>query len=359
MFVIHIGPRKTATTYLQSNFYRNSKQLLAKGWLYPVVSLRAQNAHHQVVSSKDEVLAGEGALFRRLKRASDDALKKNANLLISSEGFRKWTAKDFVKLGKVLGQPDVMIAYTLRDPFTMLMSVWGETVKNGRTRSFPDYAAKQLKDPAKSEPLNPLAELGPILDHPKLRLAVLDYEAVRAANQDIYTAFCRDILGLDGMQPSRDKPKNFSFPIELTDYLRALSEKVGHDPKKSDIMFSRLFTACHSQEDIGRIVATMKAQGADFQETVTLDRGAAWYAGLEVDLVARLGPRLHPLPADGRLFGREVIAARTYDMNRLAKQPEIARLLMDSANRLKAGRVPWTKSSVMRTWRHIQRTLGF
>ena len=359
MFVIHIGPRKTATTYLQSNFYRNRKQLLAKGWLYPVVSLRAQNAHHQVVSSRDEVLAAEGALFKRLRRASDDALKKNANLLISSEGFRKWSAKDFVKLGKVLGQADVMIAYTLRDPFTMLMSVWGETVKNGRTRSFPDYAARQLKDPQKSEPLNPLAELSPILDHPKLRLAVLDYEAVRASGQDVYTAFCRDILGLEGMQPSRDKPKNFSFPIELTDYLRVLSEKVGHDPKKSDMMFSRLFTACHKPDDVARIVAAMKTAGADFRETTKLDRSASWHLELQADLIARLGPRLHPLPVDGRLFGSGAIEAKTYAMDRLAEQPEIAKLLEDSAGRLKAGRVPWTKSPVMRTWRYIQRTLGF
>ena len=74
MFVIYIGPRKTATTYLQSNFYRNRKALEARGWHYPIIALRAQNAHHQVVSSRDEVLAGEGALFKRLKRASDKAL---------------------------------------------------------------------------------------------------------------------------------------------------------------------------------------------------------------------------------------------------------------------------------------------
>lgn len=359
MFVIHIGPRKTATTYLQSNFYRNRKPLLQKGWLYPVVSLRAQNAHHQVVSSKDEVLAGEGALFKRLKRASDTALARNANLLISSEGFRKWGPKDFVRLGKALGQSDIMIAYTLRDPFTMLVSLWGETVKNGRTHSFPDYAARQLRDPAKSEALNPFRELEPILDHPKLRLAVLDYEAVRAAGEDIYTAFCRHMLGLDGMQPSRNKPKNFSFPVEITDYLRALSARVGHEPKKSDVMFSRLFAACHRPADIDRIVAAMKTVGPEFRETTTLDRSAGWYAGLEADLVARLGPRLHPLPAGGRLFGREAAGVTTYDMDRLAAQSEIGNLLEDSANRLKAGRVPWARSPVMRAWRHVQRTLGF
>lgn len=359
MFVIHIGPRKTATTYLQSNFYRNKKELLAKGWLYPTVALRAQNAHHGVVSSKSEVLAGEGAIFKRLKRASDDALKKNANLLISSEGFRKWTAKELVKLGRVLGQNEITIAYTLRDPFTLLMSVWSETVKNGRTRSFPDYAAKQLENRAKSEALNPLDELGPILDHPKLRLKVLDYEAIRARNEDIYTAFCRDILGLQGMVPARDKAKNFAFPTELTDYMRALSEKTQFDPKTNDVMFARLFTACHKPEDVDRIVAAIKASGPEFRETITLDRSVDWYAALEAELIAHVGPFIHPAPVDGRLFGREAMVVKTCDMTRLAAEPEIGNLLEQSANRLKAGRVPWTKTSVMRGWRYIQRTLGF
>lgn len=359
MFVIHVGPRKTATTYLQSNFYRNRKALLSKGWLYPVVALRAQNAHHQVVSSKDEMLASEGALFKRLKRASDDALKKNANLLISSEGFRKWTARDLVKLGKVLGQDDIMVAYVLRDPFPLMVSVWSETVKNGRTRSFPDYAQRQLKERDKSEALNPFDELGPILDHPKLRLCVLDYQAVGARGEDLYTAFCRHVLGVEGMQPSRAKPKNSSSPLELTDYLRALSEKIAHDPKKSDVMFFRLFTACHRQEDIDRIVAIMRAAGAEFRTTTRLDRGVDWYVGLESDLIARLGPRIHPAPAGGHLFVRGPMDVVTYDMDRLVAHPEIAGLLDDSANRMKAGRVPWTKTSVMRTWRWIQRSLGF
>jgi hypothetical protein len=41
MLVVHIGPRKTATTYLQRNFYLRRAELLAKGWLYPVLSAAA------------------------------------------------------------------------------------------------------------------------------------------------------------------------------------------------------------------------------------------------------------------------------------------------------------------------------
>ena len=358
MLVIHIGPRKTATTYLQANFYRNRKELLAKGWLYPIVALRAQNAHHQVVSSRDAVLAGEGALFKRLKRAADEAARKGVNMLLSSEGFRKWAPKDFVKLGKLLGQDEVMIAYTLRDPMTMLVSLWGETVKNGRTASLPKYAAKQLREPSKSEALNPLRELEPILNHSKLRLAVLDYEAVRRENGDIYTAFCRHVLGLEGMLPSREKPANFSFPIELSDYIRKLSEHVGHEPKKSDIMFSRLFTACHSAAEIDAIVNTIREKGVDARETLRLDRDAEWYRAIEADVIAKLGRRLHPLPEGGRLFtggAREIVS---YDMDRLAENPAIRALLDASAEKLKSGRVPWSRTRLMRIWRYIQRFLG-
>ena len=252
-----------------------------------------------------------------------------------------------------------MIAYTLRDPFTLMTSIWGEAVKNGRTRPFPDHAARQLKDPARSESLNPLKELEPILDHPKLRLSVLDYDATRRSGDDIYTAFCRDILGVDGMRPALDKSKNLSLPIEITDYLRALAEKIDFDPKASHVMYSRLFTACHDQADIDRIVAAMQAAGPDYRRTVSLDRNAGWYATLEADLVARLGPRIHPMPVEGKLFGRDPLDVVTYDMERLATRPEIGNLLDQSAGKMKAGRVPWTKTRFWRAWRYVQRTLGF
>lgn len=359
MLIIHIGPRKTATTYLQSNFYRNRKELLEKGWLYPVVSQSAQNAHHGVVSSKDDVLAEKGALFKRLKRAAVQASRANANMLISSEGFRKWKAKDFAKLGKVLDQDDVLVVYTLRDPLALLVSVWGETVKNGRGMGFSGYAERHLADPLKSDVLNALLELQPILDHPRLRLAVLNFEEVRRNNEDIYTAFGKHILGLDGLAPSREKPANFSFPIEISDYLRHLAKVTGYDPKKSEMLFSRLFLACHSTDDMERIIVAIREAGRDERQVVRLDRAAEWYGALEADIVAKLGPRLHPLPAGGQIFPRGATEIVSHDMEQLAKHPEIEKLLGESVNKLKAGRVPWTKTRFMRTWRYIQRTLGF
>jgi hypothetical protein len=359
MLVIHIGPRKTATTYLQSNFYRNRKELLEKGWLYPVVSQSGQNAHHGVVSSRDDVLAGKGAMFKRLKRAATQAANANVNMLISSEGFRKWKAKDFAKLGKVLDQDDVLIVYTLRDPLALLVSVWGETVKNGRGAPLSRYAERHLADPLNSDVLNAMIELQPILDHPRLRLAVLNFEAIRRGSEDIYTAFGKHILGLNGLAPTREKPANFSFPIEVSDYLRHLAKITDYDPKKSEMLFSRLFLACHSTADIEKITMAVREAGQDARQIVHLDRDAEWYGSLEADLIARLGPRLHPMPVDGKIFPRGATEIVSHDMEALAQHPEIAKLLGESVNKMKAGRLPWTKSRIMRTWRYIQRTLGF
>ena len=77
------------------------------------------------------------------------------------------------------------------------------------------------------------------------------------------------------------------------------------------------------------------------------------------DLIAKLGSRLTPVPADGKIFPHGVTEIVSHDMEQLARHPEIEKLLGESVNKLKAGRVPWTKSRVMRTWRYIQRTLGF
>jgi hypothetical protein len=45
-------------------------------------------------------------------------------------------------------------------------------------------------------------------------------------------------------------------------------------------------------------------------------------------------------------------------MERLAETPEIRTLLERSAKKLKSGRVPWSRTPLMRAWRYIQRSLG-
>ena len=355
MLVIHIGPRKTATTYLQSNFYRSRKELLAKGWLYPVLSLKARNAHHGVVSGLAGIRKGEGALVRSIAKAGRVARKRGANILISSESFRRWSAEDFVTLGERFGQSEVVIVYALRDPADLLLSVWGETVKNGRAASLKHYVRKHLSDPEGSAVLNCLNELGPITDHPKLSLKVINFEALRKSGEDVFTAFCREILGLPDSKPAEERLRNPSFSPEINDFLRLIAKQTDYDPKGSELLFSRRFSRTHDAAEQARITETISRLGAGMREDVVIDRDASWYAGLEAKVYARLGSVIVPQPAQPELFKRGTVRSYSYDIDALAAVPEIASLVETSIARMKTSRQRFGRTPVAAAWRYVRR----
>ena len=355
MLVIHIGPRKTASTYLQSNFYRNRKELLRKGWLYPVLSLRVRNAHHGIVQSLKEVRKGEGAVVRGMAKAGRLAASKGANILISSENFRKWKASEIALLGKCFGQQDVLVVYTLRDPLDLLVSGWGENVKMGRTASLEAYARKHLSAPHESPILDCLVPLEPILAEPGLRLKVLNFEDIKRRKADIYQEFGRHILGLDDLKPDYVKPRNQSFPVEINDFLRLLARRIDYNNKDSDLLLSRQFGRTHSQAEIDAIAATIKRVGGDAAKMVRFSRDDAWFREQEVRVIERLGPMLVPAPSDGRLFSEGVVESLSYDIDRLAAHPEIASLLDRAVLRLKKARRRFARNPVVAAWRYVQR----
>jgi len=357
MLVVHIGPRKTATTYLQQNFYLNRAELLARGWLYPVLSVNAQNAHHEVVSSLALLRAGRGRLVASMARAAKLAAGKSANILISSEGFRKWKPADFSVLGERLGQKDILIVYTLRDPIDMLVSVWGEAVKNGKAPSLKAYARRQLADPLKSPVLNCLFELDPIKAEPGLKLKVLDYEAIMRSGSDIYQQFGKHILGLEGLEPAKLRRSNESFSFEVEDYLRLVAREIDYDPAKAERLFSRQFLQCHTRDEIAHIDAVIRR--ADLAEDVPISRDEPWYAALQSEILQSTGPLIVPPPIEGeKLFTGRVEMARSCDMDALAKAPEIGDLLAESCKRMRAVGLPFKRGRIARAWRYLKRLVS-
>jgi hypothetical protein len=355
MLVIHIGPRKTATTYLQSNFYRNRKELLAKGWLYPVVSTGLQNAHHAVAGALGEIRSGRGQLARSIARAGKSARARNAGILISSEGFANATPEDFLMLGERFGQQEVVVVYTLRDPLDLFVSNWNETVKVGKTASLGDYAARHLANPLRSRVVNPLMRLKPILETPDLGLVVLNFEELKRTRADIYTAFGRHVLGLEDLKPAQDKPRNESFPAEINDFLRLLSRRLDYDPKEAEFLFARQFARTHTPAEIAQIAASVRRAGAGARTDIVFDRNQPWLAALEVDLLQTLGDRLVPPPTSATLFGRGVVESVSYDIDALAADPEVRDLVDRSGTRVRKARRRWGRSPIVGAWRQFRR----
>lgn len=357
MLVVHIGPRKTASTYLQQNFYLNRKELLKKGWLYPILSVNAQNAHHDLVTSIPQLRSGKGRLSRAMSKAGRLARSRGANILVSSENLSKWQAGDFRLLAERFGEKDMLIVYTLRDPIDRMVSVWGETVKTGKALSLKSYAQRHLRDPFKSRVLNPLLDLEPIRSEARLSLTVLDYEALAREGGDIYQAFGRHILGLEGLRPAKVKRSNESFPPEVLDYLRLLAREMNYDPSTAERLLSRQFLRCHQAADIEKIANAIRAAGG--AETLTFSRDEEWYATLQRNILNSVGPLIVPPPSTERsLFDGGTVTAPSHDIDRLAQMPDVANLLAVSAERMRSVSLPFKRSRIAQASRYLRRLIS-
>ena len=98
MLVLHVGPHKTATTWLQHNFYHNVQALEQAGWHYPLTGVRVRVAHHDISDNPEEILNDASAKVREIRRIVAKAAEKNLNILLSSEGFRNWKPEHLRRL---------------------------------------------------------------------------------------------------------------------------------------------------------------------------------------------------------------------------------------------------------------------
>ncbi|MCV3766384.1 hypothetical protein [Rhizobium sp. TRM95796] len=358
MLVIHVGPRKTASTYLQANFYRSRKLLWRKGWLYPVLSLKVRNAHHEIGSSVGDIRSGRGPMVEAIRKAGRRAAARDANILVSTESFFRWSPADFLALGALFGQNDIRIAYVLRDPLSLMPSLWAETVKGGATRSLSAYAERQVASPETSMAFNCLVELGPILAEPRLKLTVLDFEQIRREKIDIFTAFCAEILDIEGLRPAAPATRNERLAPEIYDYLRILSKAGGADSGPRDILYWRRFLRSHDATDMAKIAETVARLGADSRSFLRFERSAPWFSALDEQARTALDGRIAPPTSRRPLFAGEDVEAVSYDIARFENHPEIVALVEMSKRKL--GRQPfrWGRTGLAARLRAIMRRLG-
>jgi hypothetical protein len=353
MLVVHIGPRKTATTYLQRNFHNSREELLSKGWLYPALSVDALNAHHEIASSLKALKSGKGALVRSMARAGRQAADSGANILISSERFQKWNASDFAILGERFGQREIVIVYMLRDPIDLLVSNWGETVKNGHTPALKIYANRHLRAPMKSSILNCLNRLQPVIVEPGLKLIVLDLEGIKKNKLDLYTVFGNVVLGLNDLEQAKINVANKSYPSEINDYLRLLSREMKFDAMNKTRSLSRQFLRCHPRAQIDAIAKAIRA--TDLGKPLTFRRDKPWYGEVQAEILSVLGDRLQPSPQSQKLFGDASITVVAYDIDKLMKNKKVADHLAKSLTRMASVKTLPKYGRAARAWRQVKR----
>ena len=325
--VMHIGPHKTATTYMQSNFKHHADALRQRGWLYPAIGERVGSAHHDLSDQGSQFVHRKGPRYDDFRRVIDKADAEGLNVLLSSEGFRKWKPAHFQAVQEVIGERKLHLVYALRDPLDMFYSFWAQKVKTGMVLSLPERMEKHFPDPMHSHLLNPLVEIEPLVKKTSADLTILLYDEMRRRKLDIYTVFMETVLGIGDLPPAERPSSNERLPIEMTEFIRLLSVENEGFGGRGRLHMGDAVRYFFSPEEKAEILRVMELAAPRARRVEEISRESPEFLAVESRLVERLGTYMYPLPDDGRLFSRDPARWVHYDQAELRAVPEVAAVL--------------------------------
>ena len=163
--IVHIGPRKTGTTYLQRVLQQLSPSLKAQGVLYPT-DYRGQEDYNHVGAVSDLTHNEESKESNRWTGKdgsgwtglADAVASWDGTAIISAEmigGLRPPAAR---RMLDGLKAPSVDIVITMRDLGRILPSSWQQHVRNTHTQSYRGYLDRRASERGDLPPVQMQAE---------------------------------------------------------------------------------------------------------------------------------------------------------------------------------------------------------
>ncbi len=256
--LLHIGPHKTGSTYIQKFFFENNDELRGLGVNYPMQGLGGQFGQHELVEKVKTLDSEALPLYLR------EFIAPDANF-VSSENFDRLHAGDIEKLGKALSalltEPgDLRILFYQRNYADLLPSWWQEEVKHGAVISFYEFVLPHILRPFASNLVNPSL----ILDlyaavFGKDNITIVDYD--RAKDNLLLPIF--GLLGLE-LHVAGNEIVNSSMQVELVEVLRALNAIAKARDEwhfhKTRTLFLRKLRDAQIADDLGELTSLIREQ---------------------------------------------------------------------------------------------------
>jgi hypothetical protein len=218
-YVIHIGPAKTGTTYLQHAFTGLRPALRQRRINYPD-AWGGIHGHHaltqQLARGEDAVLE---ATFAAL--ASDPGVD---TILLSSETLAALDDRQVGRLKGFLRDAPVAVVFYCRRWSELVPSNWREVVKQGSRESLQGFILKYMTHAAGSEIVNfalVLERYARVFGAGSLRVA--SYNGVLEAGEDLLAHFCRCFLDWPEPPPCTLGRVNTSIDMVDSEMLRTLN----------------------------------------------------------------------------------------------------------------------------------------
>ncbi|WP_311946273.1 hypothetical protein [Halomonas piscis] len=146
--VVHMGPHKTGSTYIQKRLHENKQALQDAGISYPD-AYYLFFGHHYLLNA----LNGNES-SSSIRKNFDSKVAPANNIIISSENFISLTKSGLVKLKEAFDDYEIFVIYYIRRPSLRVLSRWHEEVKQGGVVSAESYFVNHLFRPMQSSEVN-------------------------------------------------------------------------------------------------------------------------------------------------------------------------------------------------------------
>ena len=269
-YVIHIGPHKTATTYLQRVFRSQRAYMARRGIVYP---------DHWITEDSP----GHAELAPALDAGCDlrchfDALNATTGtVLLSTESFAYLETSSISALRDLLGTHPATIVFYARHWADVIVSDWRSRIKRGQfVRPLADAFNHQMSTPYASHMVNHRVQLDPwaeVFGQENIRIGCFNM-----LDTDILEHFTRTFL--PGVQLSPAAHWNVSPDAIEAETLRAVNS-VRHTAKRPLVGIGRFRDA---RLDFARTHAAMRADmgplsivpGSRLFQEINADTAAAY-----------------------------------------------------------------------------------
>jgi hypothetical protein len=293
-FVVHVGPHKTGSTYLQRRLLDTYLELQRQGIEVP--------KNFQA----NEVNPSHTGLEKRLTPERFPELEHQFTawrrgdyrcVVISAEGISGLHIEQLQLLRKLLGDSAFQIVYYVRAWPELMMSAWNEIVVHGGRMALPEFLARNLHSPYASQYMNlqnGLSRFETVFGMTSIKL--VSYNAVLEAGLDLYAHFVQEFLGAAGLSLSPKEIANPSFLPAEAELVRALNCLHQDAGGAVNAQMAQSYRFRPKEVDAGPILDVLNSHLIEFE----IDSGAKPHINVMLNNYNRYkGLLVPPAPAGG------------------------------------------------------------
>lgn len=217
--VLHIGPHKTGTTYIQQNLMNNRTALAQAGVVYPESFCEKLGHHglHRALPADPDSTAAE------LERLAAEWQAAGQTAILSSENMSLIDDAALAILRRGLEPLPVHVVVYLRARGPAIWSQWQEHIKFGETYSLSDYIMGLILSTPDANVVDPL---GLALRWQRVfgQVTLVDYDGCVAEGRDLTDPLLQVVTGGPMALPDmRTDQINARMPQERVEILRMLN----------------------------------------------------------------------------------------------------------------------------------------